>query len=180
MPLVVDTFKTGSIDTNQLITNIVMKEVDNTDSYPNSIVLSSFNKTGKIVTPSNNLNIYTIKSKMEMLEVEDFYFVFLGTLFSDSQIKISNLKGSFNNIPDFIADLSMPYSFRALVEDAESPGDVYTISFAGVDIIQVNTNEYLLGAQFFTQSTGENFLAYVDLDIELTSESEISYSNLPL
>jgi hypothetical protein len=156
-----------------------MVAVDNTDFYSNSTVFSSFNKIGQTITPSENLNVFNLKSKMEMLETtEDIYVVFLGTLFSDTQIKISNIKGSFNNVPDFLDVISTSYNFGALVEDAESPGDVYTIGFAVVNIAQVESNEYWVIAQFYTINPSELFIANVDLDIEFTSESNITFSNI--
>ena len=186
MPLVVDTFKAGTIEATQSITIngqtiglVNMVAVDNTDFYSSSTVFSSFNKIGQTITPSENLNVFNLKSKMEMLETtEDIYVVFLGTLFSDTQINISNIKGSFNNVPDFLDVISTSYNFGALVEDAESPGDVYTIGFAGVNIAQVESNEYWVIAQFYTINPSELFIANVDLDIEFTSESNITFSNI--
>jgi len=186
MPYVIDTIKAGSIDTQSLTVNEIpislvnnMVEVDNTFFYSNSTVLSSFKKTGKLITPDENLNVFTLKSKMQILENDSIYFVLLGTLFSDTEIKINNFKGSFNNVPDFFGGIiSTPYSYGGLVEDAESPGNVYTIDFTGVSIIQIGPNEYFIIALFYTANPGDNFIADVNLDVELTSESEITFSNV--
>jgi hypothetical protein len=108
----------------------------------------------------------------------DSYFVILGSIFSQTEPQIVKTSGSFNQVNlGIFSGQSNSYSRGSFVNDANSPGDIWIIDLATTSLLQVDTNEYWVLALMYTEGLGENFLANVTLDIQISSSSEIRFSN---
>jgi len=179
MPLQIDRLIATSVETNTSIQNSTATLVDNTDVYPNSIVFSVFSKTANINSPFGKQNVYSLLSNVNMFETDtDSYFVILGSIFSQTEPQIVKTSGSFNQVNlGIFSRQSNSYSRGSFVNDANSPGDIWIIDLATTSLLQVDTNEYWVLALMYTEGLGENFLANVTLDIQISSSSEIRFSN---
>lgn len=179
MPLKVDKVISSVVETTEFIQKKKERPNDISALYPDSTADAGCKMCAVIDTPNGVKNVSRISSQLNLLETtEDGYAVPLGVVKCASQPVITKVCGTFESVPTIIGDVSSPYVKGALVEDASSPGSTYSLDGTFVTLVDIGGGEYMPFAYFYTANPGENFLAKVTLDVELTSDTGIEFSNI--
>jgi len=182
MPYVIDTIDAKKYVTSPtFVTKTDFIAMDNTFTYPTAQVFSTITKVGTANTPFGSQNLFKLTSGVFINETDqDSYIVYLGTIISDSVPRIGNVVGSFNGVTvDPGVLYNNQYSYGSIVKDASSIVGFWFIDGAGVLLLQVTPNEYVVLAQMFTQNVGEYFTIDLGLEITISSSSDIILVNNP-
>lgn len=179
MPLKIDKLVSNTVEAVQIVQVRKPKPNDISQLYPNSDAMSSCVYCGKDEMSLVGSDIYSIKSQLSMRETtEDFYAVPLGVVNCASMPKVTKVCGTFENVQTMVGVESAAYAYNALVQDASNTGSTYTIDSASVTLVQVSPTEYIPFANFYTPNGGDNFTAEVTLEVQLSSDDEITFSTI--